>query len=144
MTHRKEQVESTLKRALAEIIQRGIADPRMGGLISITQVDCSPDLRDATVFISVLPEEQQNMTLAALKHAAGHIHSQLKKKLALKRVPRVSFRLDASLKRQAEVLAAIRRGVEKDQELDSERESKQASDGEQTDLPTDRPEDQSS
>lgn len=109
MSHRIAQVESTLKRAISQILASKIADPRIVGLISITKVTVSPDMHDAFVYVSVLPEKHQKRTLYGLQHATGHIFSLLKKAVALKTVPALEFRLDESLKRQAQVDRAIHR-----------------------------------
>lgn len=101
-----------MKKALAQVIARQLSDPRIEGMISITRVDCSPDLREAMVYVSILPEEVESKTLHGLRHANKHIHSKVKKLVALKIVPHLDFRLDSSLKRQAEVFDALRRSQE--------------------------------
>ena len=118
MSHRKEQVESLMKKALAEVIARRLSDPRIEGMISITRIDCSPDLRDCMVYVSVLPDHVQKKTLNGLRHAAPHIHHKVKQLVALKTVPHLDFRLDASLKKQAEVLDAIRKIQEDEDAVD--------------------------
>lgn len=113
MSHRTEQIESTLKRVIAEVLQRRIADPRIEGLISITRVKVSPDLHEAQVYVSVLPEPKQKKVLYGLRHATGHIQSLVRKAVAFKTVPHLEFRLDETLKREAKIYEAIQRGVEK-------------------------------
>ena len=107
MTHRIEQVESTLRKALAQVLQRKISDPRIRGMVSITDVDVSPDMKQATVAVSVLPEEYAKRTLAGLKAANRHIGSEVKKLVALRVVPHLKFELDDSLKKADEVYQAI-------------------------------------
>jgi len=114
MAHRQEQFESALKRAIGKLLVEGLADPRLTGMISVTQVDAAPDRRSALVKVSVLPESEAVLTLRGLRHAAGHLQSMLGKHLALRRVPRLRFELDESLKAQARVLGAIREAVEAD------------------------------
>ena len=111
MSHRKQQVESTLKRALAGLLVQGLADPRVRGLVSVTRVEASSDFRNATVYVSVLPEKYEKRTLAALAHAAGHIHGLLRKAVAMRTVPHLNFRLDAGLKRESQVLQDISRAT---------------------------------
>ena len=106
------QVGSLLMRTLQEILARGLNDPRYRGLVSILEVRVSPDLADATVFVSVLPEEQGKLTLAALEHARGHLPSKLRSGTALRRIPRLAFRLDDRLKRAADLEGAIRTGLD--------------------------------
>jgi ribosome-binding factor A len=113
MSHRKPQIESLIQRELAAILQRGLADPRFTGLVSVTDVQVSEDGHEAKVGVSVLPDNHLPKVLAALKHAAGHLHGQLLKKVALRVVPRLIFVADVSLKKQAASLEAIRRAMEK-------------------------------
>ncbi|XAM00434.1 30S ribosome-binding factor RbfA [Phycisphaeraceae bacterium D3-23] len=107
MTHRVEQVESTMRKALAQVLQRKISDPRIRGMVSITKVDVSPDMKTAKVLISVLPEQYEKRTLAGLRAANRHIHGELKKLVAFRIVPHLDFRLDESLKTSDEIFDAI-------------------------------------
>jgi ribosome-binding factor A len=107
MTVRSEQVASVIQRSVQQIISRGVNDPRVRGLISVTGVKLSPDLRQATIMVSVMPEEHATLTLHGLTSAARHIQRQLRELVELRRVPRVSFKLDDSIKRENRVLAAI-------------------------------------
>lgn len=107
MSHRIEQIESTLRKALAQVLQRRISDPRIRGLVSITEIDVSPDMKQATVSVSVLPEEYAKRTIAGLRAAQKHIGSEVKKLVALRVVPHLRFELDASLKKAEEIYQAI-------------------------------------
>lgn len=107
MTHRIEQIESTLRKALAQVLQRRISDPRIRGLVSITEIDVSPDMRQAKVSVSVLPEEYAKRTIAGLRAADRHIGAEVKKLVALRVVPHLRFELDSSLKRAEEVYGAL-------------------------------------
>ena len=120
MSFRTQQVASTLKRAITKVMARQLADPRIEGLVSITNVEVSPDLKQAFVSVSVLPEKHQKTTLAGLNHATRHIHSLVKKELALKTVPHLEFRLDRGIKKEAAVMDAIRRGMSREQRSDAE------------------------
>lgn len=127
MTKRIEQVESTLRRAIAEVLQRQISDPRIEGLVSITRVKVSPDLREAYVHVSVLPEKHQKKTLYGLRHAAIHIQALVRKKVALRVVPHLDFRLDTSLKKQAEVMGAIQQAIDRTETQERDRSSREGS-----------------
>lgn len=111
MTSHTEQVASLLKRAIQDVLSRGLSDPRVRGLISVTEVKVSPDLANASVGISVLPDEHATLSMRGIEHAASHIRSQVSRSVALRRVPRLSFHLDESLKKQAAVHAAISKAV---------------------------------
>ncbi|MEM1210228.1 MAG: 30S ribosome-binding factor RbfA [Planctomycetota bacterium] len=113
MNHRIEQVESTLKRVVSEVLQRSVSDPRIEGMVSITKINVSDDMAAATIYVSVLPAEKQRTTVKGLEHAAVHIHGLAKKKLALRRVPRFTFRGDDELKKQDRTLRAIREAMDR-------------------------------
>ena len=115
MSYRKQQVESTLKRVVSQILIRRLSDPRITGMVSITRVDVSPDKHNATVYVSVIPEKYQHRSLSGLRHATGHIHSLVKSAVAMRIVPRLRFELDESLKKQADIFEAIDRGLEQDE-----------------------------
>ena len=126
MTHRADQVGAQLQRVIADVIQRRMSDPRIRGVVSITQVKVSPDLRNATVFVSVMPQQHERVTLGGLEHAAGHIRSLVRKAVAMRTVPELSFKLDASLKKSAEVFEALERAKQRTPEQDPEQEDEDA------------------
>lgn len=118
MTKRIEQAESTLRKALAQVLQRNISDPRIRGMVSITQVVISQDLKQAKVGVSVLPEEYAKRTVSGLKAASRHIHSEVMKLVALRVVPHLRFELDESLKQADEVFQAIDQAKAREQNSD--------------------------
>ena len=108
---RKLQVESLLQRTVAEVLQRGLADPRIKGLVSVTRVEASSDLKTAKVFVSVTPERHEPLTMHGLKDATRYVQNLVKQKVALRLVPHLRFEVDESLKRQNAVLLAIQEGM---------------------------------
>jgi ribosome-binding factor A len=104
-------VGAELARTLQQVLARGLHDPRYRGLVSVLEARVSPDLADATIFISVLPEEAGPLTLEALRHATGHLSSRVRRAMALRRMPRLHFRLDDRLKRAASLEQSIRSGL---------------------------------
>ena len=112
MSRRAEQFASTLQHALQELISRGLQDPRVSGLITVTSLEVSPDLKTAFVGISVLPNDRQELTFHGLKSAASHLRHVLGEKLVTRQVPELVFRLDRSLKKQAGVLEALAKARE--------------------------------
>jgi ribosome-binding factor A len=107
MSHHLEKVQATLARAVQQVISQGLHDPRAGGLISVTKIDLSPDMASAMVFVSIYPEDRQELSMHALRHAARHIRHQAAELIALRRMPELQFRLDVSLKHQARVYQAL-------------------------------------
>jgi ribosome-binding factor A len=112
VSQRKQQRESVLLKAIQEVVSRGLADPRIRGLITITGVDLSDDGKNATVMVSVLPEDRQDLTMHGLKAAGGRIRKDAMAKVRLRDMPHLSFVTDASLKEQGELLGAINRASE--------------------------------
>ncbi len=113
MPERIPRIEALLQREVSSVIQRGLGDPRMRGLVSVTRVKCGSDMRDATIFISVLPEEHEKLTLQALRHASQHIRTEAGKRIATRIMPRLTFKLDDTIKKLSALAAAIHQGVER-------------------------------
>ena len=113
------------------LLARGLADPRTAGcLISVTEVDVSPDLRHATAYVSVLPDQHENRVIHALRDATMHLQKSLNKKVAFRVVPKLLFKLDRSLKREGDVLAAINEGMARSGREPGERSQREASSAE--------------
>jgi ribosome-binding factor A len=109
MSRHTEQLASTIQRDLQNLLVRGLQDPRVKGLITVTGVRVTDDLTAAIVTVSVLPAEQQDLTMHGLRAAAGFLRRELGKTVQTRRLPALQFQLDESIKRGAEVLAAIDR-----------------------------------
>ena len=111
---RSQRVSQQIKRELSEIIRRDLKDARIGGIVSITDVECTSDCRSAKVFVSVFGnEEQKNGTIAALNDELGFIRGELCRRLQLRFAPELQIKLDDSLERGAKVsdlLGKIARG----------------------------------
>lgn len=110
--HRREQVASTIRRVVQNALVRGFADPRIRGLVTVTEVEVSHDLRDAQVHVSVLPERYEAATIAGLKAATLKIQRVLNEEMEMRRPPHLHFFLDQRLKKQAAVYSAIREAIE--------------------------------
>ena len=95
MGRRSARVGDLLRQEIAEVILRRLRDPRVR-LATISSVEVSPDLRNATVKVSVLGQEtNREECLEALGHAAGYIRSHLARQLRNMRVvPELVFELD--------------------------------------------------
>lgn len=86
---------------------RDVADPRISGLISITHVDLSPDMRQCRVSVSVLSQTPAATVMQGLNSACASLQRTLAKNLATRGVPALSFALDESLKKQSQILQII-------------------------------------
>src|SRR5438552_4559906 len=98
MTDRMRRVNESVRAVLAEAVGE-LKDPRIG-FITITGVDTSADLRQATVFVSVLgTESKREKTLAGLAAAHGVLQARLARELRLKRTPQLTFEYDPTVER---------------------------------------------
>lgn len=109
MTRRTERVGELLREELSALIVRELKDPRLGtGLVTITEVQVTPDLRSATVYVSHLgPANERKELLRALESAAPFLHNELVRRLDLRRVPEFRFRFDPSIERGARLAEII-------------------------------------
>jgi len=108
MSRRTERVNDLIRDELSDLLLREVRDPRLGGLISLTRVEVTPDLYNASVFVSIMGEpEEQAIAMRVLNAAASFFHRELKQRLQIRRVPFLVFRLDTSIADGAAVLAHI-------------------------------------
>jgi ribosome-binding factor A len=105
---RPAQIAGEIRRALQSELSRGLNDPRVQGMVSITEVVLSPDFSVARVRVSVLPEDRSPLTLSGLRAGAGFLRRRVMDETRISRVPRIEFELDERIKRQAALDAAIR------------------------------------
>mgnify|MGYP003342285159 CR=1 FL=1 len=113
---RPAQIAGEIRRALQSELARGLNDPRVQGMVSITEVVLAPDMSVARVRVSVVPADRASLTLSGLRAGAGFLRRRLMDETRIARVPRLEFEVDERLKRQAALDAAIRTGEDpKDQ-----------------------------
>ena len=97
MTRRTDRVADAIQEEIAQLLLREIKDPRVG-MITLTGVRVSPDLRHARVLFSVLGgAERRDEALAGLRSASGFIRAQLARRLNLRVAPGIVFEADTSL-----------------------------------------------
>jgi ribosome-binding factor A len=111
MSLRTARVNELLRAEISELILREVKDPRVAeGLVTITEIRVSPDLRHATVFVSHLgTEEERQHALEGLQHAAPFLHRELMHRLKMRNVPELVFRFDPSIERGARLSDLIRK-----------------------------------
>jgi ribosome-binding factor A len=98
MSERMRRVNESVRQVLAETLPE-LKDPRIG-LVTVTGVDTAPDLRHATVFVSVLGSaRKRRATLTGLEAAHGVLQARLARQLRLKRTPQLTFEYDPSVER---------------------------------------------
>jgi ribosome-binding factor A len=97
MNLRSARVAEQMKKELTEIIGRKIKDPRIG-FITVTDVTITGDLQQATVYISVLGDnEKRQSTLDGLAKAKGFIRSEIGQRIRLRKTPEIQFEIDPSV-----------------------------------------------
>ena len=85
------RINEEIQRELAALF-RTVKDPRVHGLVSITHVETTPDLRYAKVYVSVMGREDgPKPAIEALNRAAGHVRTEVSKKMHIRKAPRFIF-----------------------------------------------------
>lgn len=108
-TRRLARLNDQIRADISELIRREMKDPRLAGLISVTGVQVSPDLRFAKVFVSVLGSvEDEKHSLTALRRASGFLRGQLAERLTTRRAPELQFYADTSIERGQRIMSLIR------------------------------------
>ena len=104
MSQRIDRVDELLRQEIGALLAKEVADPRIG-FATITDVETSPDLRHAKVWVSVIGQKaDRDETLRALSDAMPFIRHELGKRLRIKRIPDLHVRLDDSAERGTRVL----------------------------------------
>lgn len=97
MTMRANRVAEQMKKELGEIISRKLKDPRIG-FVTVTDVDVTGDLQQATIYISVLGDDKvKEETLLGLSKSKGFIRSEIGQRIRLRKTPELSFEFDTSV-----------------------------------------------
>jgi len=92
--HRIEKIEALIQNVLGELIVKDFCTSREI-IISITKVKASGNLQEAKVYISVLPDQKRELTVAKLSRSAHYFQGILNKKLRMRPVPKIIFVADA-------------------------------------------------
>ena len=109
---RSRRIAEQIQRELAELIRLELKDPRLGGLITITEVEVSADQSHAKVFFTLLGDaEKIDETTAGLKRAAGFLRTQLSQRMQLRMVPQLDFKYDTSVERGMKLTRLIDEAV---------------------------------
>ena len=108
MSLRNERVRKALMREISDILFREIKDPQICGMVSITDVDVSPDNSAARVFYSVFGDESaKEKTSKALERHVGRIRHEVGKRIRLRKTPSLLFIFDDSMERGARMMELI-------------------------------------
>ena len=102
-SNRMDRVNEEFKREIGKIIDQDLKNPNITGLISVTKVKTSSDLKSARVYISILGSKSKKNTLEGLKNATGFIRTELAKRVNLRYTPELIFELDETLEYGAKI-----------------------------------------
>jgi ribosome-binding factor A len=105
VSRRQQRLNVLLQQEISKLIQRELRDPRLAEIVTLTEVSISPDLSAATVYVSIMGDDDEKAeTIKALVHAAPFVRRQLMSRLSIRRTPDIQFTLDESMERAAHVL----------------------------------------
>ena len=101
--NRQGRIDEEYRKELSQIISFELKEPSVTGMVSVTKVKVTPDLKYAKVYVSILNSKNIKNTLAGLKKSSGFIRSELAKKVNLRNTPELIFELDDSLEYGARI-----------------------------------------
>lgn len=108
------RINEEIQRELSSLI-RTVKDPRVTGMISVTAVDTTADLKYAKVYISLLDKTNAKEVLRGLRSASGYLRRELGRALNLRATPELEFIHDDSIDKGAHILELLR-GLDKKEE----------------------------
>lgn len=95
--HRHERIAEEIRHEVSAMLAGELKDPRLAGVLTVTEVRVTPDLKHARVYVSVMgTDAEQSSALVGLAAAADYVRHELTERLQLRRAPEVHFVLDRS------------------------------------------------
>ena len=101
--NRAGRIDEEYRKELSQIIGYELKNPNVTGMISVTKVKVTPDLKYAKVYVSILNSKNLKETMEGLKKSSGFIRSELAKRINLRNTPELAFELDESLEYGARI-----------------------------------------
>ena len=114
---RLNRINEELKKEISHVITFELKNTNITGLISVTKVKITPDLRFARVYVSLLNSKSKTKTMAGLQNAVGYIRGQIAKKINLRVTPDLQFELDESMEYGEKMDKIISDAIKKDKEI---------------------------
>ena len=96
-TNRLGRVDEELRKEISQVINYELKNPDVTGMVSVTKVKVTPDLKYAKIYVSILNSKNIKKTMEGLKESAGFIRSQVAKTINLRITPELIFEIDDSL-----------------------------------------------
>ena len=94
---RTDRIEEEIKKVVGKLIDNGIKDPRVNGLISVTKVDVSKDMKYCKIYVSMLGTKDVNEAMEGLDSAKGVVRKEIGNKIKTFNTPEVKFVYDDSM-----------------------------------------------
>lgn len=107
MRRRSLQIASNIQQELQKRLARGLNDPRIRGLITVTKVELSDDLKHAKAFVSVMPQERAKLTMHGLTAATKRLRRDVMERIHIKEMPTLRLIYDEGHKAEMEVFALL-------------------------------------
>ena len=114
---RLNRINEELKKEISHVITFELKNANITGLISVTKVKITPDLRFARVYVSLLNSKSKVKTMDGLQNASGYIRSQIARKINLRVTPDLKFELDESMEYGERMDKIIANAIKKDKEI---------------------------
>ena len=114
MSRRSERIANLIQNTIGQLILSKLSDPRIDpARTSVTRVEVPEDLLTAKVYVSVIGNQnEQRLTVRALRHASGHIQELMKRQIQLRNTPVLQFLPDTKFKKAMETLQIIQQVAE--------------------------------
>ena len=115
MSKRIERINFTIRKELGTLLSENINDPRFSTMTSITNVDTSPDLSNARVYVSIFGEESERISsMEALYSASNRLRNLLSKKIKIRKIRKLNFILDIDINYSSEMNELIDNVISQD------------------------------
>ncbi len=101
--NRQGRIDEQYRKELSQIIGYELKNPNITGMISVTKVKVTPDLKYAKVYVSILNSKNIKETMEGLKKSSGFIRTELAKKINLRNTPELTFEIDDSMEYGAKI-----------------------------------------
>ena len=115
-SNRMDRVNEELKREISLVIDQNLKNPNITGIISVTKVKTSPDLKSAKVYISLLNRKSKKNTLEGIKNASGFIRTEIAKRVNLRYTPELIFQIDESIEYGSKIENILKEIMPKNEE----------------------------
>lgn len=109
------RIDEEYRKELSQIIAYELKNPNVTGMISVTKVKVTPDLKYAKVYISILNSKNIKETMEGLKKSSGFIRSELAKRINLRNTPELVFEIDDSIEYGAKIDSILKEILPKEE-----------------------------